>query len=125
MKKRTKQIILGIVMLIVSVCLIAFGMSTYQYYSALHIDDPIDPYVFVHTGDVTVTRGNFAVDMIAGDRYSLIEGDVVITRNASDATIFWPDHSTTELGPNSKLVINTMRVARDYSSIELEATLEQ
>lgn len=38
--------------------------------------------------------------------------------------IHWPDHSTTRLGPDSRLTIEKMRVAQDYSSIELVASLE-
>ena len=38
--------------------------------------------------------------------------------------IFWPDHSTTRLAANSRLTIDRMRVASDYSKIELVATLE-
>jgi FecR protein len=38
--------------------------------------------------------------------------------------VAWPDHSTTRLGPDSRLTIETMRVARDYSHIELVASLE-
>lgn len=125
MKKILTRVFLALIMVVLCIFVVAFGASAYEYYRALHIDDPIDPYVQVTVGDVTVTRGNFAVDMVTGDRYSLLEGDVVMTRNASDATIFWPDRSTTELGPNSKLVIHRMRVAADYSHIELEASLEQ
>ena len=36
----------------------------------------------------------------------------------------WPDHSTTRLGANSRLTIDRMQVADDYSKIELVATLE-
>ncbi len=42
----------------------------------------------------------------------------------SQALLAWPDHSTTRLGPNSRLIIERMRVADDYSKIELVATLE-
>ncbi len=38
--------------------------------------------------------------------------------------ILWPDHSTTRLGANSRLTIERMRVADDYSQIELVAVLE-
>jgi hypothetical protein len=38
--------------------------------------------------------------------------------------IAWPDHSTTRLGANSRLTIKQMRVADDYSKIELVAVLE-
>lgn len=38
--------------------------------------------------------------------------------------IAWPDHSTTRLGAQSRLTIIRMRVADDYSHIELVASLE-
>ena len=50
---------------------------------------------------------------------------MVLTRPSSEATIFWPDRSTTHLGENSKLVIERMRVASDYSHIELVVSLEK
>ncbi len=30
-----------------SIFVIAFGMTTYRYYQAIHSDDPIDPYLLV------------------------------------------------------------------------------
>lgn len=30
-----------------SIFVIAFGMTTYRYYQAIHIDDPINPYLSV------------------------------------------------------------------------------
>lgn len=111
--------------LFVAVFVTLFGISAYHYYAALHVDDPIDPYVSVLSGEVTVVRGEFAVDMEAPETYRLREGDVIITKKNSEATIFWPDRSTTHLSEESKLVIERMRVTQDYSSIELVASLER
>ncbi len=38
--------------------------------------------------------------------------------------IVWPDHSITRLSANSRLTIERMQVANDYSKIELVAVLE-
>lgn len=38
--------------------------------------------------------------------------------------VVWPDHSITRLSANSRLIIERMQVANDYSKIELVATLE-
>lgn len=40
-----KKIIITIFSLIAVIFLSAFGYSSYQYYKALHIDDPIQPYL--------------------------------------------------------------------------------
>lgn len=40
-----KKILIIIFALIAVVFLSAFGYSSYQYYKALHIDDPIQPYL--------------------------------------------------------------------------------
>lgn len=121
MKKHFLFIIFAILS---TIFLIAFAMTTYRYYQALHRDDPIDPYVLVEEGKVTVTRGTQAIDMDKNETYDLKEGDVIITRVDSRAVINWPDHSTTRLAANSRLTIEKMRVASDYSRIELVASLE-
>lgn len=59
------------------------------------------------------------------DEYNLLENDTVITREKSEATIYWPDRSTTYLGENSAFTIHTMKVSADYTSIILEASLVQ
>ncbi len=62
--------------------------------------------------------------MTSPESYGIQEGDIIITRIDSLSVIAWPDHSTTRLGANSRLTIERMRVADDYSKIELVASLE-
>lgn len=62
--------------------------------------------------------------MIQGDRYNLLEEDIIITPANSLAVIKWPDKSETRIGSSSRLKIDRMKVARDYSSIEIEFSLE-
>jgi FecR protein len=62
--------------------------------------------------------------MTTPESYEIQEGDIIITKADSLSVINWPDHSTTRLGANSRLQIERMRVALDYSRIELVASLE-
>lgn len=68
-----KKFLFLVFSLLVAIFVTLFGISAYQYYTALHIDDPIDPYVSVLTGEVTVVRGELAVDMETGEIYRLRE----------------------------------------------------
>lgn len=36
--------------------LIMFGISSYDYYEAIHADDPIDPTIMIDMGQGTVVR---------------------------------------------------------------------
>ncbi|MFZ2255626.1 MAG: hypothetical protein WAW59_03300 [Patescibacteria group bacterium] len=63
--------------------------------------------------------------MILGDRYDLVEKDIIITGKQSLAVVTWPDKSETRLGASSRLRIERMQVARDYSAIEIEFALEE
>ena len=101
-----------------------FGATTYRYYQAIHSDDPITPYLSVESGKATIARGDTAIDLIAPESYDIREGDIIITSSASLSSVFWPDHSVTRLGPSTRLTIERMRVADDYSKIELVAVLE-
>lgn len=73
---------------------------------------------------MTISRGKLAIDMTIPESYEIQELDIIFTRADSQAVITWPDHSTTRLGPSSQLIIERMRVAADYSRIELVASLE-
>jgi len=42
-----KNIFLLILAIFAVIFVIAFGMTTYRYYVAIHSDDPIDPYISV------------------------------------------------------------------------------
>jgi hypothetical protein len=101
-----------------------FWYSTYQYYRAIHADDPIDPYLLVDTGSATIVRRELAIDMIVGDRYNLQEKDILITSRDGWATVYWPDRSMTRIGWGSRLIIDRMYVHADYSQIELAYSLE-
>lgn len=102
-----------------------FLVSAYQYYQALHSDDPIVPYIVVESGQATVVRGDIAVDMESTNRYDLKEKDIIVTKKNTLAIVHWPDHSETRLGSESRMQIERMRITRDYSSIEVEFALEQ
>jgi len=58
-----KKFLLSLFMILVAVVVSFFGYAAYQYYLAIHADDPIDPYISVLSGYATVTRGQLAVDM--------------------------------------------------------------
>jgi len=60
-----KNILSVLFFIVLGVCISVFGYSTYQYYRAIHADDPIDPYLLV--------------DMGVGERYNLQEKDILIT----------------------------------------------
>ena len=101
-----------------------FGYSAFLYYQALHSDDPIAPYVMVEKWATTVVRGDIAVDMTIWEKYDLEEKDIIITKKATLATVYWPDHSMTRLDELSRITIERLKVAKDYTTIELAATLE-
>ena len=120
-----KHIIFATLFSIISLFIVSFGISAYGYYKALHVDDPIDPYVLVHTGRTSIVRGDITINLDTSEEYRLLENDTIMTRDNSESIIFWPDRSTTHLGANSALTIHTMRVSADYTSLELEASLVQ
>ncbi len=63
--------------------------------------------------------------MVMSDRYDLSEKDTIITGKESLAVVTWPDKSETRLGASSRMRIERMQVARDYTSIEIEFALEE
>jgi FecR protein len=121
-----KKIILTTIALFLLGVMCMFSYSAYQYYRAIHSDDPIDPYLQVLIWSATIVRDReTSISLIAPETYTLEETDVIITRASSDAVIHWPDRSETRLGPDSRLTIDRMRVLADYSSIEIELSLER
>ncbi len=70
-------------------------------------------------------RGNITIQLDTSEQYNIQEKDTIIVHPESESTIFWPDHSTTQLGSDSTFAIQKMQVADDYSKIEIEATLLQ
>lgn len=120
-----QKLLIRIVLAILLAFFLFFSYSAYHYYVALHSDDPIIPYVLVEEGKATVVRGELAIDMVGGDRYDLSEKDIIITAKDTFAIVTWPDKSQTRLGASSRMQIDRMQVARDYSSIEVEFALEE
>ena len=120
-----QKLLIQILLAVFTAFVIFFGYSAYQYYVALHSDDPIVPYVFVEKGAATVVRGELAIDMTAGEQYDLSAEDTIITKKDTLAIVTWPDRSQTRLGGNSRMRIDRMTVAVDYSSIEIEFALEE
>lgn len=118
-----QKLLLRILLAILFAFFLFFSYSAYQYYRALHSDDPIIPYILVEQGTATVVRGEMAIDMTRGDRYDLSEKDIIITKKETLAIVTWPDKSQTRLGSNSRMQIDRMQVAQDYSSIEVEFAL--
>lgn len=113
--------------ILTSVLVLLFGSFLYMaygYYEAIHSDDPIVPYVMVNTGNLTIGRGDIAIDMKTGEKYNVNEDDILMSKSDSIATIYWPDHSTTRVGSDSRATIRRMRVSSDYSSIEMDLILE-
>ena len=51
-----QKLLLSIVFSILPAFFLFFSFSAYQYYVALHSDDPIVPYVLIDTGMATVVR---------------------------------------------------------------------
>lgn len=100
-----------------------FLYSAYLYYVALHIDDPIDPFLKVEQWNATVVRWKFSFDIEKDWNFWLLENDSIVTYTGSEATIFWPDRSITQIWENSQFHIHKMQVAQDYSKIEIEASL--
>ena len=120
-----KKFFLAISVILVTIFITAMGVSAYKYYRAIHADDPIDPYLLVDSGAARIVRGDVTISLSEHEKYSLKEKDTIITQEKSEATLFWPDRSTTQLGAETTFAINKMQVAEDYSKIELEATLMQ
>lgn len=120
-----KKFFLAISVSLVTIFITAMGVSAYKYYRAIHADDPIDPYLLVDSGAARIVRGDVTISLSEHEKYSLKEKDTIITQEKSEATLFWPDRSTTQLGAETTFAINKMQVAEDYSKIELEATLMQ
>jgi FecR protein len=99
--------------------MILIGLSSYRYYEAVHADDPVTPEIHVDAGSASVIRGASAYDMQIGESFTLEAWDAIETRASSRATITWPDRSITRMGADSRIVIDRMAVADDYSRIEI------
>ena len=51
-----QKLLLSVLLSILTAFFLFFSFSAYQYYIALHSDDPIVPYVLIDTGMATVVR---------------------------------------------------------------------
>ncbi len=59
-----KNILLSLLLGGLAIFIVLFGLKAYQFYSFLHMDDPIDPYLQVLAGQATIVRGeDLAIDM--------------------------------------------------------------
>lgn len=120
-----QKLLFPVFLAILFIFVVFFGWSTYNYYQAIHSDDTITPYLSVSSWNTTIGRWDIAIDMTSGEEYEIQEDDIIITKEATLATIHWPDHSTTRLWSSSRATIRRMRVVDDYSAIEVEYSLEQ
>lgn len=98
MKKNFFSWCIGIFAILLGIFVISIGYSAYQYYLAIHADDPIDPYVLVESGSTRIVRGNLTISLEKEEKYNIREKDTIIVAEDSSSTVFWPDHSTTQLG---------------------------
>lgn len=104
---------------------IMFGISTYDYYRAIHADDPVSPTLMVNTGNASVIRWSTAYDLTGREVFSLETGDAIETKSESQGTITWPDHSITRLGANTRVVVSKMEVSKNYDSIQISMELKR
>lgn len=69
-----KKIISRLLLIGAVVLLGFFTYTSYQYYTFLHSDDPIDPYLSVMSGQATIVRGDeLAIDMGSGEIFEVLE----------------------------------------------------
>jgi hypothetical protein len=52
----SKNILFTLFAILATIFIVAFAMTTYRYYQAIHSDDPIDPYLVVEQGQSTISR---------------------------------------------------------------------
>ena len=102
-----------------------FSWSAYEYYRAIHADDPIDPTLRVELGSGKIIRWDDAILLGAWEEYILENSDAIETERESKATITWPDHSITRLGADTRIVISKMAVSQSYDSIQISYDIER
>ena len=115
-----KKFFLAISVILVTIFITAMGVSAYKYYRAIHADDPIDPYLLVDSGAARIVRGDVTISLSEHEKYSLKEKDTIITQEKSEATLFWPDRSTTQLGAETTFAINKMILTRHVENITVQ-----
>ncbi len=101
------------------------GISSYDYYEAIHADDPINPTILIDMGEWTVVRWETAIDLSESESYQLKSGDAIETKDASKGTITWPDHSVTRMWANTRIVISKMEVNQNYDSIKISMEMKR
>ncbi len=104
---------------------VMFWISSYDYYKAIHTDDPIQPTFVVNTGNATIIRWETAFDLTEKEELPLETGDAIETRTKSQGMITWPDHSVTRLGENTRVVVSQMEVSQNYDSIKISMDLKR
>ena len=104
---------------------VMFWISSYDYYKAIHTDDPIQPTFVVNTGNATIIRWETAFDLTEKEELPLETGDAIETRTKSQGMITWPDHSITRLSENTRIVISQMEVKENYDSIKISMDLKR
>ena len=104
---------------------VMFWISSYDYYKAIHVDDPVQPTFMVHTGNATIIRWETAFDLTEKEELPLETGDAIETRTKSQGMITWPDHSVTRLGENTRVVVSQMEVSQNYDSIKISMDLKR
>lgn len=92
-----KKFLFPILSIVFFLFIASFLWMAYGYYVAIHSDDPIVPYVMVDSGSLTIGRGDIAIDMVAGEKYTVQEDDILMSKSGSLSVLHWPDHSTTRL----------------------------
>lgn len=104
---------------------IMFGFSTYEYYKAIHADDPGTPALRVEEGNAMIIRGDIAIDLSKNESYEIQIGDELETKNNSRAVVIWPDRSVTRLDSNTRIVINTIQVSQSYDDIKISMSMKR
>ena len=74
-----------------------FSWNAYGYYQAIHADDPIDPTLYIQSGNGKIIRGDLAIHLITDESYVLQNADILETGEKSIAIVNWPDRSITRL----------------------------
>lgn len=122
MKIRIFLIALGVLL---TSLLMMVWWSSYQYYVMIHADDPIQPYLTVDEGWAKIIRWDLAIELTSQEQYELEENDAIETLPDSVARVLWPDHSTTRLGPETRIVIQKMIAEPGYQNIEISFSLKK
>ncbi len=115
-------------LLLASSCILVLGIfswSAYGYYQMIHIDDPINPSLYIESGSGKILRWDLAIELIKGESYTLKDADTIETAEESIGIVNWPDRSITRLWPATRIVIEKMNVSSDYTNIEISYDMKR